>query len=192
MAGSHPLTGVQDRWEAVVEDMEATAAEYRENGWTALELHPGDVTALPTASAGAKSDRTGLDVLLPGDEFRELEDLVEGVTFDEYDAYRGEEGDVVFLVVAMKAPEEGLVVVFPLYYALREAGEMLERVEERGELRTYLRPLDDSRRVVFSQFDPANLLPADYGEEDGEAEAAEDADGEPETTGAADAGDDAE
>lgn len=164
MAGSHPLSGVQDRWEAVVEDMEATADEYREAGWEALELHPGDVTALPTASAAVEADRTGLDVLLPGDEFRGLEELVENATFDEYDAYRGEEGDVVFLVVAMKAPAEGLVVVFPVYYALREAGEMLERVAARGEMRTYLRPLDDSRRVVFSQREPDNLLPADYGD----------------------------
>ncbi|QLG60773.1 DUF7529 family protein [Halorarum salinum] len=168
MAGSHPLTGVQDLWEDVIEDMEATAAEYREAGWEALELHPGDVTALPTASAATESDRLGLDVLLPGDEFRELEELMEGTSFDEYDAYRAEEGGVVFLVVAMKAPEAGLVVVLPLYYAVREAEEMLDRVAARGEMRTFLRPLDDSRRVVFSQDEPDNLLPAGYGKEKAE------------------------
>ena len=52
-----------DGWSAVIEDMEATAAEYRERGWTALELHPGD-------SVLVDSDRrTGLDVVLPGPEF---------------------------------------------------------------------------------------------------------------------------
>ncbi len=148
--------------------MEATAAEYRDAGWEALELHPGDVTALPTASARVESDRMGLDVLLPGDEFRELEELVEDAAFDEYDAYRGEEADVVFLVVAMKAPDEGLVVVFPLYYARREANEMLKRVAARGEMRTFLRPLDDSQRVVFSQEEPDNLLPGGFDDEERE------------------------
>ncbi|MFC6725160.1 hypothetical protein ACFQE1_12435 [Halobium palmae] len=43
----HPLSGALDAWERVVDDMEATAAEYREEGWETLELHPGDVTPIP-------------------------------------------------------------------------------------------------------------------------------------------------
>ncbi len=151
-----------DLWEDVLSDMEATAAEYREAGWKTLELHPGDVTALPTRSSEGHTDRLGLDVLLPGDEFRELEGVVDGPHFDEYDAYRAQEGDVVFLVIAMKAPDSTTVVVFPLYYSVTEAAPMLRGVARRGEMRTYLRPLDDSRRVVFAQDDPAMLLPEGF------------------------------
>lgn len=166
MAGSHPLAGVEGFWDDVMADMEATAAEYRDAGWDVLELHPGDVTPLPTASADAEADRVGLDVLLPGDEFTAVEGRVGGATFDEYDAYRAEEGGVVFLVLAMKAAEAGEAVVFPLYYARSEAETMLRRVAERGEMRTFLRPLDDARRVVFSQREPGSLLPATFdGEE---------------------------
>lgn len=162
MAGRHPLTGVTEFWEEVIDDMEATAAEYRDAGWETLELHPGDVTALPTAATAASEvevDRTGLDVLLPGDEFDALQSGVEGHEFDEYDAYRASEDEVVFLVVAMKSTDGELAVLFPLYYAVSEAKVMLSRTAEGGEMRTFLRPLDDSDRVVFSQEEPDNLLP---------------------------------
>ncbi|WP_435145503.1 DUF7529 family protein [Halobaculum sp. P14] len=164
MAGSHPLAGVEDFWQDVMDDMEATAEEYRDAGWDVLALHPGDVTALPTASAQATPDRVGLDVLLPGDEFEELEGLVAetDAEFDEYDAYRAETDDVVFLVVAMKSESAGAAVVFPLYYAVSEAAPMLKQVARIGELRTYLRPLDDSSRVLFTQQEPSNLLPEEF------------------------------
>ncbi|ESP87537.1 DUF7529 family protein [Candidatus Halobonum tyrrellensis] len=167
MAGSHPLVGVEEFWEEVTDETEATAAEYRDAGWEVVTLHPGDVTALPTASADAESDRVGLDVLVPNDEFDAVEDLVADATFDGYDAYRAEEADVVFLVVAMTAAEAGAAVVFPLYYARSEARTMLRRAAEAGEMRTYVRPLDDDRRVVFTHRDPENLLPEGFDAESG-------------------------
>lgn len=162
MDGSHPLNGVMGFWDDVMADMEATAEEYREAGWEVQELHPGDVTPLPAGDdgeGGFLDERVGLDVLVPGNEFRPLEELVEDTTFDEYDAYRAREGGVVFVVVAMKAPDDGLVVVFPIYYRIDEADAMLSRVRERGELRTFLRPLHDERRVVFSQQEPEPFYP---------------------------------
>ena len=175
MAGSHPLAGLRDFWDDVMADMEATAEEYREAGWSVTELHPGDVTPLPTAAAAEADDagavdRLGFDVLLPGDEFEAVETLVEASegAFDEYDAYRASEGDVVFLVVAMRAEAAGEAVVFPLYYDESEAGPLLSLATETGALHTYLRPLDDSSRVVFTHRDPDPLLPegrtADAGE----------------------------
>lgn len=162
MDQSHPLTGVMDFWDDVIDDMEATADEYREADWDVHELHPGDVTPLPAGpdgQGGFVDDRVGLDVLVPGNEFRELEAIVEDATFDEYDAYRAEKGGVVFVVVAMKADDAGVAVLFPIYYRVDQAGEMLPRVRDRGELRTFIRPLHDERRVVFSQQEPEPFYP---------------------------------
>ena len=181
MAGSHPLAGITEFWDDVMADMEATAAEYREAGWDVLELHPGDVTPLPnagTAVSDVEGDRRGFDVLLPGDEFAAAQDLVEesDADFDEYDAYRAQQSNVVFLVVVMKAESAGEAVAFPLYYDDQQAGPLLDRAAAAGELRTYLRPLDDSERVVFSHHDPEPLFPADRG--DDAADAGSDADGD--------------
>jgi len=174
MAGSHPLAGYTEFWDDVMADMEATAEEYREAGWDVLELHPGDVTPLPNVSTdgtGIEVDRTGFDVLLPGDEFAAAQELVEELdgtdetaAFDEYDAYRAQQSEVVFLVVVMKAEAAGEAVAFPLYYTEQQAEPMLEHADAAGELRAYLRPLDDAERVVFSLSDPGTLFPEDWGE----------------------------
>jgi hypothetical protein len=160
---THPLSGVMDFWERVIDDMEATAAEYREVGWDVVELHPGDVTPVPAMLDTAESDEFGLDALVPGDEFETVEGLVADAEFDAYDAYRAERGDVVFLVVAMLAEETETAVTVPLYYRTNEAAPMLDRATEAGEMRVFVRPLSDDRRVIFVQDDPETLLPADDG-----------------------------
>lgn len=165
MSTPHTLSGRRDSWEAVVDDMAATAAEYREDGFETLELHPGDVTALPTDSLLAGDgdiDRAGLDLLLPGNEFSDLQAVVADHEFEAYDAYRASEGTVVFAVVAMRSVDDEAAVLFPLYYDTTDAKVTLAHAAERGELRTFLRPLDDSERVVFSQSEPDTLLPETF------------------------------
>ncbi|WP_363464359.1 DUF7529 family protein [Halogeometricum borinquense] len=163
---AHPLSGVMEFWDHVIEDMEATAAEYREAGWNVTELHPGDVTPVPATLDTVETDRAGLDVLVPGDEFETVEALVEDATFDAYDAYRAERGDVMFAVVVMQSEAAGEAVAVPVYYTMTEGQPMLERIEERGEMRLYIRPLSDDRRVVFVQEDPEALLPDADGNSD--------------------------
>jgi hypothetical protein len=157
----HPLAGAVDRWEAVLDDMEATAADYRDEGWTVVELHPGDVTPLPPAMGGEAldDDRVGLDVLVPDNEFETVEREAEDATFDSYDAYRAQAGSVVFAVVAVEATASELAVLVPLYYRAADAKEMARRALDRGRLDLFVRPLADDRRVVFSQEQPELILP---------------------------------
>jgi hypothetical protein len=157
----HPLAGLVDRWEAVLDDMEATATDYRENGWTVVELHPGDVTPLPPAMGGEAldDDRVGLDVLVPDNEFEEVETAAADATFDSYDAYRAQAGSVVFAVVAVEATASELAVLVPLYYRAADAKEMARRALDRGRLDLFVRPLADDRRVVFGQEEPELILP---------------------------------
>lgn len=168
MAGTHPLAGATDLWEDVIDDLEATAREYEADGWETVVCHPGDVTPLPTTTAlvnGVDVDRIGLDLLVPGNEYEQLAEAVEGVSFDEYDAFRAESGSLVFLVVVMKG-DDGTAVCFPIYYDADDAEIMLKRAYEGGQLRTYLRPLDDSERVVFAHGDPERLAPTDFDPEE--------------------------
>ena len=52
-AGDVP-TNVQAKegWQAVIEDAEATAEEFRERGWETLVLHPGEGGELRSADRG--------------------------------------------------------------------------------------------------------------------------------------------
>jgi hypothetical protein len=161
----HPLAGIVDRWEAVIDDMEATATEYREQGWEAVELHPGDVTPLPPTRGGdaLDDDRVGLDVLVPDNEFEAVESAAADATFDSYEAYRAQAGSVVFAVVAIEATADGRAVLVPLYYRAADARVMTRRARERGSLDLYVRPLADDRRVVFTQEAPELILPETEG-----------------------------
>lgn len=155
---NHPLTGVLDVWEGVVEDMEATAAEYRDEGWETLELHPGDVTALPSVEE-RKQGRFGLDVLVPGDEYEAVSELVETVEFDEYEVFRAQEGGVVFAVLVTQSTAAKQAVLTPLYYAVEDASLMLDRAREEGVLYTHVRPLSGEEHVTFTQEEPELLFP---------------------------------
>ncbi|MFC6823861.1 DUF7529 family protein [Halopelagius fulvigenes] len=156
---AHPLSGVMQFWDDVVGDAEATAEEYREAGWDVVELHPGDVTPVPAMLDAEPSAEYGLNVLVPGDEFDTVEDIVGTAEFDSYDAYRAERGGTVFLVVAMLAEESGRAVTIPMYYRTKEAAPMLERAADAGEMRVIVRPLSNDKRVVFEQRDPDSLFP---------------------------------
>lgn len=147
-------------WEDVVADMEVTADEYREAGWTALELHPGDVTVMTQSE---DDDRYGLNVLLPGDEFEELSTLVDdrGVEFDSYSVYKGMGSGLVFVVVAMESPTDELAVVHPAFYDREDAQDMLATADREGELPIHLRPLSADQYVTFTHEDPSAFFPED-------------------------------
>lgn len=175
MDSGHPLSGVTDLWDDTIADMEATAEEFREEGWETVELHPGAVTPLPAGETedGYVDPRIGLDVLVPGEEFEAVKDAVGGIEdddgeaptaetgteYDEYEVFRAQAGEVVFLVVVMKSQETGQAVLIPLYYDAMDAEETLRLVGERDEMQLFVRPLDDSERVLFTQQDPDALFP---------------------------------
>lgn len=156
-AVSPEVEAVQNRWEQVITDMEATAAEYRERGWTVLELHPGDVAAL----GPDRADRWGLDLLLPDDEFRDLEGWVTDETdrFDTCEVLRGSSGGILFLVVAMLDGPSERAVLFPAYYDPARAEGLLEAAESAGELRAHLRPLSGAPVVTFAIDEPSLVFP---------------------------------
>lgn len=148
---------VLDVWEDVIEDMEETAEEYRDAGWEVLTIHPGDVAA----PDGEKSDRWGLDVLVPGDEFDELQHLMEeeAFAFDESEVYRGTGSGLVLLVVAILDHNTEVAILFPTYYDIEQGRPMIEQAMEAGEMRTHLRPLEVDNIITFTHDDPALFAP---------------------------------
>lgn len=138
-------------WEEVIADMEATAAEYREAGWAVLELHPGDVTVLD-------GERYGLDVLVPGDEFRELEAFTDETTFDSYEVYRASDEGMVFALCVLEDSGNERAVCCPTYYERDRAQGLQQRAREEGVMYTHVRPLSDDRAVTFTYEDPSHFF----------------------------------
>lgn len=157
MPGAGTNARAMARWNEVIEDMEATAAEYERQGWETLQLHPGDVTVLPPDSGNP-----GLDVLVPDDEHRALSALFERATFGDAEVYRRSEGSMVYLLVVEQTTAEDAAVLYPAYYATTDRGvdETFEHARETGRFRTYVRRLQGDP-LAFEHDDPSLFAPAD-------------------------------
>lgn len=141
-----------DGWQAVIEDMSATADEYRDSGWTALELHPGDSVLVDSEF------RTGLDVVLPGPEYEDLEVVAEDAAFTDVEVFRAEEGGMLYLLIVETDPDGGTAVFVPAYYDPGGSESKLESIREAGELRLFCRRLNDEY-VEFVHADVDPFLP---------------------------------
>ncbi|SFH02977.1 hypothetical protein SAMN04488063_3626 [Halopelagius inordinatus] len=155
--GTRAESGVTEFWDRVVGRAEDAATAYRDAGWDAVELHPGNATPVP-AMGGEGAGDYGLSVLVPPDEFETVERLAGETTFDDADVRRVERGETVFVVAAFLAPESGDAVVVPTHYRRREAASMLDRALSAGEMRVLVRSPDDDP-VVFRDDDVASWTP---------------------------------
>lgn len=148
---ANPFERVAGSWDAVMADLEATAAAYREAGWEALELHPGDAVAV--------SEYPGLDVLVPDEEFDRLEELAAEGSFESYEVYRSDDSGIVFLLVAVEDAARERAVCCPAYYDPTRAEDLGERARAAGEFAVHVRPLADDRGVTFTCEDPLLFFP---------------------------------
>jgi hypothetical protein len=153
---ANPFADVVGRWDDVLADMAATAAEYREDGWTVHECHPGDVAALD-------GDDPALDVVLPGDEFETVRRVAveEGRAFEDCEVFRALDGSLVFLVVVERDATTETAVVYPAYYDAAAEEEFVQEARDVATLPTHLRGLDPEDRVTFTHDDPSLFLPVD-------------------------------
>lgn len=140
-----------DSWRAFIADLEEMADEYRDRGYSVVEIHPGDVVPL--------DDRVALDVLAPGSEFEALQELVD-TDFDptNFSVYRATEGPMTFAVVVAEDEENEQAVCVAVFYHLGRAEAFLANAERAGFFQVQVRPLSDDDHVVFKIEDPTLLF----------------------------------
>lgn len=131
-------------WEDLLTDAEATAEEYRDEGWETHLLTPGDVTARYDSDVPH-----GLDVLVPESEFDLVDRLREETTFESGEVYANTVGPQVFLLVAELSTEAGTALLIPAYYNHARHGELLAVAAENDGMRLHVRSLGADKRVTF-------------------------------------------
>lgn len=185
MSEQGPPDAVMEFWDTFIEDVEATAEEYRESGWDVLELHPGDIAPQPDplhqsmtaadeeeetledaepldgepsedTAADPSEERLGFDILVPDDEFELLESTVDG-SFEatSYETYHADRGEASFVLIVERNEQEEQAIFVPIHYSPSNAQLLRERSGERGVIHLYLRPLSRRRVVTFSHDEPA-------------------------------------
>lgn len=172
----NPFHRMVGPWKRVIEDMDATAEQYLNAGWTTVELHPGDVTVL-TAEPRTVADReegvdpdpqdVGLDVLVPGEEYARLREHVTERTFDSYEVFRAIDAGFVFALLVLESADGDVAVFVPVYYELSELDDLRAVADEHG-LYTHVRRLDVDEVVTFTHEDPEPFFPDEEEREDPE------------------------
>lgn len=135
-----------------MDDVAATADEFRDRGWDVLELHPGDVTVV-------SRERRGFDVLVPDDEFERLEEWVADYEFDDHDVYRATT-ELVFVLVVARDDDRRRAVCCPLYHAPGDVGDLQALAEQEGRLYTHVRRLSEAY-VTLVHEEPSLFFPGD-------------------------------
>ncbi|MFB6072530.1 MAG: hypothetical protein ABEJ88_06135 [Halobacterium sp.] len=153
----NPAGDAMPYWERVVEDMEATAEEYRDRGWTAVALHPGDVSVFTDAP-----DRNGIELLAADNEFEDLADAFDDAGgFSEAQVLRATTEGSVYVVVVLEDEAAETAVLLPAYYSPGEHDDFVEMIQTEGEVEIHVRPLDERRVLTFTHEDPSLFLPED-------------------------------
>ncbi|NLV08504.1 hypothetical protein GOC74_00950 [Halomicrobium mukohataei] len=161
---SNPFDRVVGPWERVIDDMHATAERYREADQTVIECHPGDVATLtgePLTAAEMTGDvdpgrRTGLDAVLPGEEFEAVRTVLRARDPDRVEVFRATGNGLVFLLLSLWSGDS--VVMLPLYYDRQEA-DTLRTIASDGGFPVHVRPLVDDERVSVTIDDPEPCFP---------------------------------
>lgn len=141
-----PPSELDSYWKALLAEADELGAEYEDDGWEVLVIHPGDVTPID-------GEDFGLDVLAPGDEFEAVEELLEQATFDTSHVYHKSTDSLGLFVTVFEATGTETVVVVPIYATEREMQPLVTPATQEGEMRVHVRPLSDDQRVTFTVAD---------------------------------------
>ncbi|MFC6991311.1 hypothetical protein ACFQH3_05725 [Haladaptatus sp. GCM10025707] len=142
------LDAVAAHWEDLIDDMEATAAEYRELGWEVVTVYPAQVfpdMKLP-----------GFDILIADNDYAAAVEFTEENEVEEYDVYRAET-DAIFFLAVMRDESNGRALLVPGYYSMEKGSELRGRIDD--SLTIALNRLKRDVAVSISLEQPAAFFP---------------------------------
>ncbi|WP_226005189.1 DUF7529 family protein [Natrinema salinisoli] len=145
-------------WTDLLEDAQAIAEEYREDGWDAVVLEPADVSPVE------RDERVGLDVAVSAAEYEVVHDLVEegGVTITAADVYYrplAEDGSDQRVALTVERDDASETAIFvPLEYDVTACKSVFETALLEEELLTHVTTESADQWVSFSHDDPSLFL----------------------------------
>lgn len=137
---------LNERLKDVFDDADAIAAQYREQGWDAIAVHPGDVNPV--------TEEATLYVLLPDPEFNKSTELLSDRNIDQIRVYAAPDGKISYQLVAAEDTDEEFALCVPTYVLPSDMNSFKSKVMEAGSLGVRLRPLDDRDYLEFALEEP--------------------------------------
>lgn len=148
----------KDAWQATIDDMNAMAEGFREEGWeTVITAIAGD--SAPEPPEDGPSGRFGIVHVLPETESEEIRDAVAEGEFPRYDVFRAEREGRVFLVTQFLDPETSTAVFVAGNFERHRAIGLVRAAREEGKIYTHLQKLDGTVVATFEHDDLTKFFP---------------------------------
>jgi cation transport regulator ChaC len=144
-------------WKNTLDEMDALADEYEAEGWETTTVPVGHTA--PESPQGGDTDRWGFVFTVPDNFADEVQETVAEREFPEYDVYRNQVAERVFLVVVYLDPASEHALLVAGNYQVAYARTLMEKATTEGEVYSYLRTLDDTQLAVFKHDDPEKFMP---------------------------------
>jgi hypothetical protein len=145
-APEQPAVATEDHWKQLVMEMETSAGEHRNAGWETVVLHP-------EASGVLDDGEPGLAVVVPREEFDELDRAASSHEIDEYEVLRADFADEIHVLTILYTADAEVAIFLP---AALDADRLdgLRAVVD-GTFYSHVTPPDDDATVSFTHDDPS-------------------------------------
>lgn len=145
-------------WQRTVDALRELESELEAAGWEVVAVPAGHVA--PVSPEAGESDRFGLVHTVPGEVAEAFEAAFEAGRFAEYEVFRRQVGNRLFLVTKLTAPDERVAILLAGNVDMTYADALEAAAESRGELYTHVELLDGTHLGSFQHDDPALFFPS--------------------------------
>ncbi|WP_232686755.1 DUF7529 family protein [Halobacterium zhouii] len=128
-------------WEATLNDMEALADEYEDEGWDVLTIAAGDTAAIGRDTQDDEGE-FGLSYVVGADDGATFEEMLEEGEFPVYDVYRQTQLGHVFMVTELRDPDTEQAIFIAGAYLQHDGQMCAYTAREEGEMYTHVKKLD--------------------------------------------------
>lgn len=144
-------------WRALLDEMDAMAADLDDEGWETLSVPAGDAGAL--GRENGRTDRHGYAYVVPGDAADRFEALFEPEGFSRTDVHRATTATHLFLLTVFLDPPTETAILIAGVLDRDSLGECRAAARETGAMYSHVLGLDGSRLGSFEHDDPDPFFP---------------------------------
>ncbi|MFC7058560.1 DUF7529 family protein [Halovenus salina] len=146
-------------WVKLLDEMDAMAAEFDEDGWETLSMAAGD--AAPVGPEEGQTDHHGYSYVVPGDAADRFAELFDSDGFPRTEVYRAATPSHLFLLTVVLDPATETAILVAGALDRSELGTCQEHAEESGRTYTHLLRVDGTHLGSFEHADPEPFFPAE-------------------------------
>lgn len=146
-------------WVALLDEMDAMAADLDAEGWETLSIPAGDAAAVEPDEG--HTDRHGYAYVVPGDDADRFEELFEPEGFPKTEIYRATTPDHLFLLTVFLDPAAEVAILLAGVLERGSLDACRESARETGAMYSHLFRVDGTHLGSFEHDDTGPFFPDD-------------------------------